>query len=365
MSCNELPVYLPTRPHLKHLPVLLLLAHLLLSSNKAQSIKITSLTRYAIKGLSGDRLSHVHLEAGETFPDDRRYGLIKRTGSNHTGQTSFDPKRPRWIHKENFLCAFSAPELMSTFYTEYKEVDGDSPQRLFTVWKRRRRRQRHDEQRSQYPPLLGPVDIATSHGRKQVSQFFTQACGECVDLVTQTNTKRHTHQFGNTRSGVKVKGDTRTIHIINAATVREISQIFGIKPPLRPSRFRPNIILDGLEPWKEFDFVGKTLEVVPSLHYRLSCCEGKRSNSSNNSDTIDSVMSPVTLMGLKLEIIQRTVRCEGVSIDPLDDPETRERLDIPKLLVEHYPQYGPYLGVYAVVLQGGEIGVGDELRLIA
>ena len=50
-----------------------------------------------------------------------------------------------------------------------------------------------------------------------------------------------------------------------------------------------------------------------------------------------------------------------VSVDPLnlDLPE----LDIPGLLVKHFPEHGPYLGVYAVVESGGGLGMGDEVYL--
>ena len=69
-----------------------------------------------------------------------------------------------------------------------------------------------------------------------------------------------------------------------------------------------------------------------------------------------------------------TVRCEGVGIDPLDP--NREKVDVPKLLAKHYPEYGPYLGVYASleVIDGDgnsdDIGidkllsVGDTLELL-
>jgi uncharacterized protein YcbX len=115
------------------------------------------------------------------------------------------------------------------------------------------------------------------------------------------------------------------VHIINAATVAELSK--SLKVPLFPTRFRPNIVLDGLEPWEEFNWVGK----------KIAC-----------GDT-------------KLSVIKQTVRCEGVSIDPFDPERV---LDIPKLLTQHYPIHGPYFGVYAMIDKGGTMSIGDSVSLI-
>lgn len=201
-------------------------------------------------------------------------------------------------------------------------------------------------------------------GRDETAEFFTQLCGRRVVCVVAnervsherkdalSNQQQHTHQFGNTSSGVKHNnGDTRTIHIVNENTVRQFSEAIGrhssssSKGGLRlaPTRFRPNIVVDDLEPWAEFDLVGKTIELLPASE--------QRSSAANL---------------LRLRVVSRTVRCAGIGIDPLN-PE-QGTLDIPKLLTEHFPQYGPYFGVYAVVdglsSEGSHIAVGDSFRLL-
>jgi hypothetical protein len=65
---------------------------------------------------------------------------------------------------------------------------------------------------------------------------------------------------------------------------------------------------------------------------------------------------------LVLSVISKTVRCRGVSVDPDDDPPVV--LDIPGLLVAHFPTHGPYLGVYAVVDRPGRIAVNDRLEVV-
>ena len=34
-------------------------------------------------------------------------------------------------------------------------------------------------------------------------------------------------------------------------------------------------------------------------------------------------------------------------------------LDLPRLLTEHFPEHGPYLGVYAQVVAAGRVSLGD------
>lgn len=257
------------------------------------------------------------------------------------------------------MCAFTAPELLATLDTEYRverrtnnhnEEDTDISKRLFTIWDRKLGRRSSQ-------PLLGPVDLACLMGREETSHFFTELCGRKVVCVVAKDAsvisssrigKHHTHQFGNTSSGVKNNnGDTRTIHIINENTVKQFSKaVYGEEDVvLSSTRFRPNIIIDNLEPWAEFDLIDQTIEVVPK----------------EIGDGIDPI-NP-----LRFRIVSRTVRCAGVGVDPLQ-PELV--IDIPNLLSKHYPEHGPYLGVYATVLDNDNkdtsriISVGDTFRVV-
>ena len=317
--------------------------------------------RYAIKGLSGDEIqtftskspsskqsinNHypLVLKPNESFPDDRRFALLKinENGGKNEALSRFDPNHPKWLHKENFLCAFSAPALMSTFDTEYKvyypEDNPDFIIRQFTIWKR-------DMKQPRSECLLGPLNLSNVDDCQRVSNFFSNAYGKSVQLVSafHQNNEEHLHQFGNTRSGVKKRNDTRTIHIVNAATIRQVSDAIGIS--LSPLRFRPNIVVDGLEPWQEFEAVGKSIQSIAD------------ENDNENNDS------------LILDVISKTVRCEGISMDPLYNKDEhngkdQEPLDIPKLLQQYFPQHGPYLGVYAVVREGGTICEGDTMKIV-
>jgi uncharacterized protein len=292
---------------------------------------VRSLFRYPVKGLSAEELTRVTFtHPGECFPDDRRFALLLREK-----ESSFDPDNPKWLHKENFVCAFSDPQLLSQLVSSYEIVDpsrqshqmyeiesskgnsrlepNNSIQRLLSI---RDRRSNH--------VILKPTNLCHDTGRREVSRFFAQRFNKDIICTTATPSEIDIsqHQFGNTASGVKARGDTRTIHIINAETVKDFSHTIHI--PIHPSRFRPNIVLEGLPPWSELDWVGRTIQI-----------------------------GEVTLT-----VIKQTVRCRGISIDPMD-PEVE--LDIPKLLMDNFPQYGPYFGVYAVVDVPGTIEIGNSV----
>lgn len=285
--------------------------------------RITGLYRYAVKGLGADGLTRVTLESpGETFPDDRRFALLLQQN-----QAKFDQDSPEWLHKENFLCAFSDANFMSKFRSSYRIVHAhglshaepcdslttnpsQSTQRILSI-----------QDRATMEKLLGPIDLATKEGRNMLGKFFSIKSGKQVTCVASTE-KQHGHQFGNTSSGVKARGDTRTIHIINAETVKDLSAKINLT--LNPTRFRPNVVVSGLKPWAEFGWVGRSIQIGNS----------------------------------KLSVIKQTVRCEGISVDPLD-PDTV--LDIPGILVKEFPEYGPYFGVYAVVDEPGTMSVGDTV----
>ena len=137
---------------------------------------------------------------------------------------------------------------------------------------------------------------------------------------------RHARTNSATGSGLSASGDVRTIHLVNARTVDALAAAAGVA--LDPGRFRANVILDGLEPWAEFSWVGR--------HFQLGSA--------------------------RLNCIKRTVRCAGVNVDARTG-SGRADLDIPALLTRHFPQHGPYLGVYAQVVSAGEVRIGDRARV--
>ncbi len=167
---------------------------------------VTALHRFAVKGLDRDSLQQVTLRRGGAFPYDRRWAL-------HFGAAAaegFAPSSPQWLHKSNFLCAFTANALMASFETRF-----DDATCTLTV-----SRVRGSGARAS--PLLR-ARLDERGGRERVEAFFSNASGRAVALVSGQESSaaaaaragddaRH-HQFGNTRSGVAAgDGSTRTVH---------------------------------------------------------------------------------------------------------------------------------------------------------
>jgi uncharacterized protein YcbX len=239
--------------------------------------------------------------------------------------------------------------MMADFQSSYEIVKCEESSEIKRLLTLRRKCEGGEDSRVEYKHVLGPVDLNTEAGREELSDFFAQPhlANQKLQCISQQMSADHTHQFGNTSSGVKKNGgDTRTVHLVNEATVRDVESKFGMK--LNAIRFRPNIVVDGLQPWKEFDFVGKRLRIVN---------KNKNVGRPNND-------------GIVLKVLSRTVRCAGVGVDPFDPIR---KVDIPQMLSKHFPEHGPYLGVYAVVECDTEnapddfefnLNVGDRIELV-
>jgi uncharacterized protein YcbX len=135
------------------------------------------------------------------------------------------------------------------------------------------------------------------------------------------------------------------IKIVFQSSIDAFSQKIGIK--LSPTRFRPNIvfnsdIIPNHQPFDELQWIGRSLQ------------------SSSSS--------------LRFQIINKTVQCTGISYDPNDYNNNKNNsddnmnpnkvLNIPQLLMDHFPQYGSYFGIYCRVEQYGTIKAGDTFILV-
>ncbi|MFD3485272.1 MOSC domain-containing protein [Streptomyces sp. NPDC058665] len=110
------------------------------------------------------------------------------------------------------------------------------------------------------------------------------------------------------------------VSLVNLDTLDALAAAGGV--PLDPRRFRANLYIAGLGAWRELDLVGRR----------------------------------VRLGGAELEIVQATERCRATTVNP--DSAARD-LNVPVLLASRFGHL--YCGVYARVVGGGPVAVGDRL----
>jgi uncharacterized protein YcbX len=160
------------------------------------------------------------------------------------------------------------------------------------------------------PPLL--ASTRTEAGRVEIAAFLAAFLGE-----EARGTPRFVEAPGHNFTDVAAK----CVSIIGLSSLHALEQKVG--KHLDPLRFRANIYVSGSLPWAEFDLLGQE----------------------------------VLLGGARLRVFKRIIRCPATEVNP----ETAERdAEPPKWLREHFGHAD--LGVYAEVLEGGRIAVGDSLE---
>ena len=163
----------------------------------------------------------------------------------------------------------------------------------------------------------GQFDIATAEGKQKASQFLKSYLSLPEDETPQLY-EASPHRF--TDVSVDSTEMMNAVSIINLDSVHEFSQAIGRE--VEPGRFRGNIHLSGLSPFSELDMVGRDFAIGAA----------------------------------KLRIVRRTKRCPATEVDL----NTGERnIKTPKLLREHYGHMD--MGVYAQVVQDGQITLGDNV----
>jgi uncharacterized protein YcbX len=157
-------------------------------------------------------------------------------------------------------------------------------------------------------------DLRTPAGRSTIEAFLAVFCAD--DL---RGPPKVLHAPGYSFSDVARK----VVSIINLASIAALETVVGT--PVHPLRFRANLYVDGWPAWREFDLIDQEIAIGPSA---------------------------------RLRIVKRIVRCAATNVDP--DTGIRD-LAIPDTLRRSFGHAD--CGVYGEVVSGGEIAVGDEMRI--
>lgn len=157
-------------------------------------------------------------------------------------------------------------------------------------------------------------DLGTDEGRAAIEAFLAAHVGEEA-LAGPPKLLRAPDGFRFTDS------PTGYVSIVGRGSLAALEERIGA--PVDPLRFRMNVLLDDTAPFAELDLVGRIL-TAPS--------------------------------GLRLRVSERTVRCAATNVDPATGLRD---LQIPKTLMQSVGHMD--CGVYAEILTGGTLAVGERL----
>jgi hypothetical protein len=244
---------------------------------------VTAIYRYPVKGLAAQRLARVALAIGATLPADRLYAI-------ENGPSGFDPAAPSYLPKQRFLMLMRNARL-AELKTSFEETT-------------------HSLTVTTAGEAAARGDLRTAEGRAAIEQFFARFCADELRGAPKVLCAAG-HSFSDVARKV--------VSIINLNTLAEVANAAGA--PIHPLRFRANLYVAGWPAWREFDLVGSTLAIGPSV---------------------------------RLKVVKRIVRCAATEVDP--DTGLRD-LALPKVLLQTFG-HGD-CGVYAEVIRAGEVAEGD------
>ena len=154
-------------------------------------------------------------------------------------------------------------------------------------------------------------DLRTPEGRLAVEAFFRRFMADELHGPPKVLAGEG-HSFSDVAKKV--------VSIINMASVAAVESAAGA--PLNPLRFRANVYVEGWPAWHEFDLLDREIRMGEA----------------------------------RLKVVKRIVRCAATEVDP--DTGIRD-LPVPSTLMRTFGHAD--CGIYAEVVAGGEIGVGDRI----
>jgi len=131
------------------------------------------------------------------------------------------------------------------------------------------------------------------------------------------------HRLIKAPAGGMADADISAVSILSLASLRALGETLG--QDLDPRRFRGNLWFDGSAPFEEFDWINRELQIG----------------------------------GVRLKVIDRITRCRATETNPVTGERDANTL---KALREHWDHTD--FGILAVVLNDGDVALGDTLEVL-
>ena len=156
-------------------------------------------------------------------------------------------------------------------------------------------------------------NLETEAGRAAIARFFASRHADRIKGPPKVLVSPG-HSFSDVARKV--------VSIINLGSLAAIEDMVGA--PVHPLRFRGNILVRGWPAWHEASLLGETIAIG----------------------------------GVRLKVVKRITRCAAVNVDP--ELAVRD-MEIPNTLMRRFGHNE--CGIYAEVIEGGEISVGDQIAV--
>lgn len=186
-------------------------------------MRVDSISRYPVKGLSPEVLERVRLTAGEGLPNDRRFAFAQ-------GDSAFDPAAPAWVQKRHFACLMANARIAAI----RSHYDAEA--------------QRLHLRAEGVAPL--EADLTEEASRAAASAWMTDFLG-----AEARGALRLVEAPGHAFTDIPNKA----VSIIGLASVQALGAHAGME--LDPLRFRANILVAGSPPFAEFGWLGREIRL--------------------------------------------------------------------------------------------------------
>ena len=252
------------------------------------TIELKAIKRYPVKGMRGVDLKEAKISAHHMITDDRRFVIATQSSVGQEGVHE-------WARKSNFLQLVNTPKL-AEIGTDY-----DDATCTLTILRNGR------------AICKGKIDEAM--GRTVVEDFLKAFLKNEIAGTPRIYSVPDTN-FGDMKEPY--------ISLLNLASIRDFGSRI-VQSEIDPMRFRGNLLIDGLEPWKELEWNEDKIIKINDVSFR--------------------VVHPIT-------------RCKATSVNP--DTAISD-INVPLMLrkgVNHL-----YMGIYIEALEDGMITPGDKLTV--
>jgi len=113
-----------------------------------------------------------------------------------------------------------------------------------------------------------------------------------------------------------------SVSLLNVESINDFQKKIDIK--IEPSIFRGNICIEGIEPWKEREWIGKIIKINE----------------------------------VSFKVEKNIPRCVAINLKPQSDDNSLNLLQLLKKTYGHFE-----MGIYLTALEDGEINIGNKINL--